>query len=92
MTEIGHRKTECSELLGIRLLMDSVNKGDLLPEEILSHSLICCQHEVLDQHVCLVTDVGKDLSDLALFIKQYLGLREVKIDSAALMTLLAKDL
>ena len=54
--------------LRIRYIMDAVDKGQLLPIKMLRHCLICCEHEILDQHGSHVPLIRLDIQWMSFLI------------------------
>ena len=48
VSEIADKSLQSCNLLRIRLFVNSVHEGWFHKEKMLSHSLVCCQHEVLN--------------------------------------------
>ena len=91
ISEIIDKRGELFDLLLIRIFMRTVHKRDFLPEIILCHRLVRDQHKILDhprRHIALVRFY---VNRPAAFIQNDLGLREIKIDRAALHALLSED-
>ena len=75
-------RPEVVELLGVRLVVDAVDRLDASPLDFLRDSLVGQQHEFLDQLVRHVVLHPAHLAQSALGIEQHLVLRHVEIQRA----------
>ena len=59
--------------------MYSVEERYILPEKVLSHSLICSQHKIFYKFCRRIPVIRLYIDSLAVFIKYHLAFRQVKV-------------
>ncbi len=82
--EIIDKRRKLFDLLGIRVIVGTVDKRQLLPEIVLGHRLICDQHKVLNDSCRDIALVRLNLHGYALRVENDFRLRKIKINRTAL--------
>ena len=90
IAEVVKKDRKFPDLFLIRRLMDSIDKWNLSPEEVLCHRLIRSQHEVLDQLGCCVSFVCFQRYRTSCFVEHHLSLWKIKVHRASSMPLCPK--
>ena len=75
-------RPEVVQFLGVRLLVDAVDRLDTPTLDLLRDRLVGQQHKLLDQLVRLVALIPAHSAHAALGIEQHLVLRHIKIERA----------
>ena len=91
VSEIVDEHAQALHLLWVRIVVGTVHKRNILPEIILRDSLIGHQHKVLNDFCGRIALIGLDVHRVPLLIQNNLGLREIKVDGAALTPLLPQN-
>ena len=91
VAEGGGNLLELEDLLGIRLLVNAIERGYTAIFEVLSHGLIGRQHELLDDAVGHVALRARDADHAPEFIKLDFGFRQIKIDGTPLVASLVQN-
>ena len=87
ISKIMDKGSQLLHLLRIRIVMGSVEEGQGLPEVILRHGLIGCQHEILYDFCGSIALIRFDLQGLSLGIQDNLALRKVKVNGSPFLPL-----
>ena len=90
-TEIHQISLQIHHFLRVRLFVDAVEERVLHPIEVLRHGFVCRKHELLNHAVCGSSLCGPDFNRVLIRIQNNLRLRNVKIETSLLLTLVSED-
>ena len=92
ISKIMDKGPQLLHLLRVRIVMGPVEEGQGLPEIILRHCLIGCQHEILYDFCGCIALIGLDFQRLSLGVQDNLALREVKVNGSPFPPLFPEDI
>ena len=90
VAEVLENLAQVDEAVGVRGIVDAVDRGLLREQELLRDRLVRRQHELLDQAVSQVARLRHDADDEALVVEHDVGVGKVEVDRAARLPPLAQ--
>ena len=91
ITEIVKKGRQFHNLLGIGIVMRSIDKRQFQPVKMLCHRLIGDQHKIFDDLSCHIPLIWLYLCRMSICIKYDLAFREIEIDGSSLMSFGPQD-